>query len=237
MSALFFISRSKSLSPFFSLSFAGLPPTFSFSLSFSCSILQICGHDNLSKLNTLDNTDTETIFSFRFRLYWLFCCLCFTRRRTLWFPAKMTSNCIWVTIPVDWVILHWYACGAEGRSLGRAGGRCTVTWLPNFLGWVDYFIFLPIVLRWRASRARAPLKSGFWLILKFHRGPYLKFQIHFKELSTTTSLPSFSAESVALVKKIKSVKNNRLDDIWHSTLRPTDDKCKCLEWFDVFLTF
>ena len=46
MSPLFFISRSKSLSPFFSLSFAGLPPTFSFSLSFSCSIFQICGHEN-----------------------------------------------------------------------------------------------------------------------------------------------------------------------------------------------
>ena len=37
MSPLFFISRSRSLSPFFSLSFAGLPPTFSFSRSFSCS--------------------------------------------------------------------------------------------------------------------------------------------------------------------------------------------------------
>ena len=32
--------------PFFSMSFAGLPPTFSFSLSFSFSIFQICGHDN-----------------------------------------------------------------------------------------------------------------------------------------------------------------------------------------------
>ena len=42
MSPLFFISRSRPLSPFFSLSFAGLPPTFSFSLSFSCSIFQIC---------------------------------------------------------------------------------------------------------------------------------------------------------------------------------------------------
>ena len=80
MSPLFFISRSRSLSPFFSLSFAGLPPTFSFSLSFSCSIFQICGHDNLSKLNTLDNTDTETISAFRFRLYGLFSSLCFTRR-------------------------------------------------------------------------------------------------------------------------------------------------------------
>ena len=41
---------------------------------------------------------------------------------------------------------HWYACGADRRSVGRS-----VTWLPNFLGWV------PMVLRRRASRARAPL--------------------------------------------------------------------------------
>ena len=47
----------------------------------------------------------------------------------------------------------------DGRSGGRAVGRCTVTWLPNFLGWVDYFIFLPKVLRWRASCARALLLS------------------------------------------------------------------------------
>ena len=40
------ISRFRSLSLFFSLSFAGLPHTASFSLSFSCSIFQICGHDN-----------------------------------------------------------------------------------------------------------------------------------------------------------------------------------------------
>ena len=46
MSPLFFISHSRSLSPFFSLSFAGLLPTSSFSLSFSCFIFQICGHDN-----------------------------------------------------------------------------------------------------------------------------------------------------------------------------------------------
>ena len=49
----FFISHSTALTPFFSLSFAGLPPTFSFSLSFSCSIFQICGHDNYSKLKVL----------------------------------------------------------------------------------------------------------------------------------------------------------------------------------------
>ena len=38
------------------------------------------------------------------------------------FPAKITSSSIWVAIPVDWVILHWYACGADGRSLGRTDG-------------------------------------------------------------------------------------------------------------------
>ena len=60
------------------------------SLSFSCSIFQISGYDNNSKLNTLDNTDTETIISaFRFRLYWLFSCLCFTRsQRICDFPPK-----------------------------------------------------------------------------------------------------------------------------------------------------
>ena len=58
-SPLFFISRSRFLLPFFSLSFAGLSPTFSFSLSFLSSIFQICGHDD---------TDTETICAFRFRL-------------------------------------------------------------------------------------------------------------------------------------------------------------------------
>ena len=40
----------------------------------------------------------------------------------------------------------WYACGADGWSVGPAGGR-TVTWLPKFLGCISYQIFLPIVLR------------------------------------------------------------------------------------------
>ena len=46
MSPLFFISRSRSLSPFFSMSFAGLPPTSTFSLSLRCSIFQVCEPDN-----------------------------------------------------------------------------------------------------------------------------------------------------------------------------------------------
>ena len=58
------------------------------------------------------------------------------------FPAKKTSSCIWVAIPVDCVILLWYTCGADGRSFwGEPTGRCTVTWLPNFLGWVDLLTY------------------------------------------------------------------------------------------------
>ena len=40
MSPLFLYLCSKSLSPFFSLSFPGPPPTFSFPLSFSCSLVK-----------------------------------------------------------------------------------------------------------------------------------------------------------------------------------------------------
>ena len=61
----------------------------------------------------------ETISAFRFRRYWpftAFSCLCFTMQ----FPAKIASSCIWVAIPVDWVILHWYACDADGRSFRRS---------------------------------------------------------------------------------------------------------------------
>ena len=44
---LFLLPTKKCLLCFvFLLSFARLPPIFSFSLSFSCSIFQICGHDN-----------------------------------------------------------------------------------------------------------------------------------------------------------------------------------------------
>ena len=47
----------------------------------------------------------------------------------------------------------------DGLSGGRAGGRSVYGhMITKFLEWVDYFISLPMVLRWRASRARAPLK-------------------------------------------------------------------------------
>ena len=35
---------------------------------------------------------------------------------------NLVSNCIWLVIPDDWVILHWYACGADGRMDARVVG-------------------------------------------------------------------------------------------------------------------
>ena len=61
----------------------------------------------------------------------------------MWFPANITSSCIWVAILLTEL---FYIGMPVARTDGQAGGRM-VTWLPNFLGWVDYFIFLPMVLR------------------------------------------------------------------------------------------
>ena len=41
------------------------------------------------------------------------------------------------------------------RTDGHLGGRCTITWLPNFLGWVDLLTYgAPLA---RFACARAPL--------------------------------------------------------------------------------
>ena len=43
---------------------------------------------------------------------------------------------------IDLFLLVSLCCGRTlRRSAGRVVGRCTVTWSPNFLGWVIYHIF------------------------------------------------------------------------------------------------
>ena len=57
------------------------------------------------------------------------------------FLPNKTLSCIWVAVPVDWVILHWYACGADGRSLARSvyghviAKFSRMVRLPHFLGY------------------------------------------------------------------------------------------------------
>ena len=48
------------------------------------------------------------------------------------FPAKITLHL--VAIPVDWVILHWYACGVDGRAYGHV-----ITKISRMGTWLDFF--------------------------------------------------------------------------------------------------
>ena len=92
------------------------------------------------------STDTKNFFLFWVDFPELLSCLCFTKRGLpfVFAPKKLSPQ----TTRNFALVCLW--CG---RTVGRAGGRCTVTWLPNFLGWVVYHIFLPMVLRC-ARRAR-----------------------------------------------------------------------------------
>ena len=93
----FFISRSRSLSLFFSLSFAGLPSTFSFSLSFFALCSKFVGMTiNLSL--TLSTTRIQKQFPLS---VFVFIDSLVVTRVAMRFPAKITSSCICVAIPVD----------------------------------------------------------------------------------------------------------------------------------------
>ena len=50
---------------------------------------------------------------------------------------------------------HWFPCGADGRPVGWY----TVTWLPNFLGWVDLLSYGAPPTRARME-LRSKLASG-----------------------------------------------------------------------------
>ena len=118
-SPFFFISCCGCLSLFFSLSFADLLPIFSFSLSFSFSKFEICGHENYSKLNTLHNTYTETISACCFHLYWLSGCQdadghAISRQNNL----ELHLGC-----HACWLSYFTLVCLWCGRAVGRTYGH------------------------------------------------------------------------------------------------------------------
>ena len=55
-------------------------------------------------------------------------------------------------------IEHWFPCGADGRSFVR----CTVTWLPNFLGWVDLLTHGAPQARFARQSSAITIKSFSW---------------------------------------------------------------------------
>ena len=92
------------------------------------------------------------------------------------------------------------------RCRRTAGSRCTVTWLPNFLGWVDYLSYGAPPTRVRG----APLSStAFWSVwcpneIKIN-------QIILKKKNQTWKLSQLW-ESNRLGKSNECWKNNNRDD-------------------------
>ena len=123
-----------------------------FSLSFPCSTFQICGHENLS---TLENTETETIPAFRFRLYCLFSCLCFTRRGWL---------CIRVAFGWPYLLIELFYIGmpvvmTDGRPGRRAYGP-VITKISQ-MGRLPYFLTHGAPLRaLRVRESSATIRKG-----------------------------------------------------------------------------
>ena len=74
------------------------------------------------------------------------------------FLPNKTWSCIWVAIPIDWVILHWQPCGGYGRSLARSVYGHVIT---KFLRWVDYHISFAMRSRYKVSW---PVKASDWNI-------------------------------------------------------------------------
>ena len=69
---------------------------------------------------------------------------------------------------------HWYACRADGR---RSVGRCTITWLPNFQGWVDllsygnmssYMFLIPNLNSWLIHSETLFVYWSRWHAFNYH---------------------------------------------------------------------
>ena len=91
-----FLSRSKSPSPFFSLSFAGLPPTFFLSLALYSKFVDMTIYVSFRQHGYRNN------FRFPFSSLLIFLLsLLYKTPVAMRFPAKTTSICIWVTIHVE----------------------------------------------------------------------------------------------------------------------------------------
>jgi len=67
------------------------------------------------------------------------------------FPAKKTSRCFLVATPVDWIILQWYVCGADGWADVRSPGAHNpqrATSIRSCHGvFMDQFIFRTVLAR------------------------------------------------------------------------------------------
>ena len=97
---------------------------------FSCYIFQTCGHDTSSKLNTLENTDTETfpLSVFVFTDY-----LVIFASQDAGSDATSRQNNPRFAFGLPYLLIELFYIGMSVvLTDGRAVGRCTVTWLSIF---------------------------------------------------------------------------------------------------------
>ena len=96
------------------------------------------------------------------------------------FPVKITSSCIWIAMPVDWVILHWYAWRTVGQTYGhvitkisrmgtlpdfpRYGARLAWAWSSAIIILIITIIIIIIII---IIHLRCEIFSFFSLILYF----------------------------------------------------------------------
>ena len=63
----------------------------------------------------------------------------------------------WVAFGFPYLLIELFYIGMPVvRTDGRSIARCTVTWLPNFLEWVDYHISIAMGLRFECWQKRYP---------------------------------------------------------------------------------
>ena len=104
--------------------------------TFSCSKFQNCGHDNISKLNTLDNLIQKQFSLFVFVFIDSF--VLSTLQDAGGYAISRQNNLqLHLGCHTCWLSYFTLVCLWCGRTVSLAVGLCTVTWLPNFLGWVD----------------------------------------------------------------------------------------------------
>ena len=114
------------------------PPSFSITHSSSFSVIHV-------SVNIKNNAEKDTTL-------------------LLFFLSKSPGGHVisfqikpWVAFGLPYLLIELFYIGMPVvRTDGRSIARCTVTWLPNFLEWVDYHISIAMGLRFECWQKRYP---------------------------------------------------------------------------------
>ena len=135
-----FIFHCRSFSPCWPLAFLIFSPPLWISMFFSSPLFSITRSSSFSVIHASVNIKNNAV-----------------KDTTLFFFCKSPRGHVisfqikpWVAFGLPYLLIELFYFGMPVvRRDGRAVGRCTVTWLPNFLGRVDYHISLAMELRYK----------------------------------------------------------------------------------------